>query len=1168
MKVSIRGLVPVVLMFCFLICISVMASAQGIVTGSISGAVQDPQSAFIANAAITATQVETNRQFTGVSNQSGEFLLRQLPPGRYTVLVAAPGFQNVEVGNVQVSVGQDSSLGAVKVALGKSEQTLTVEGTVAPLIETQSVQIQNTFTTRDTAELPIGNTYDSLALFAPGVATAGDASFSNNNGAEFSVNGQRARSNNFQLDGQSNNDNSIGGPSIFFGNQDVISELQVITNYTAEYGRNMGSVVNYITKSGTNQFHGTGFEFWQGNTFASLQNEEKNPVFGFCTPSQNPTTDGCTQPVVPRFVQNQFGGTLGGPLKKDKIWFFGSANFERQRTGGSPLQSAPALTPTANGIQQLQAAFPNNAGVAALAAIGPQAVTAGSPSFSNVQNVLVGNGSGLDCTATPASCVPIEFGQLTRNLPSVFNDYEATGRLDFQLTSKDRLFGRYIFQQTITTNFPFEGAQAGAGGDFVNVPGRSQQIGLDYTHTFTNNFLNQLRFSFSRSRSAFENGAFPNCLQSNLNACPTQVLIDDPTFLGFGENAGFPQGRIINVYQVQNNASWVKGKHALKFGGEYSKQRSPNVFLPNVNGVFEFASFNDLLANAPLFSGIAAGDAHIPFKENDLAFYLQDDWRVTSNLTLNLGLRWEFYQQAINLLHDRTVARETGPNAIWDPALPVDRRTVPSVPNHYRNFGPVVGFAYTPRAMKKVFGEGETVIRGGFRIAYDPEFYNMFLNVANSAPAVNSASFADANPALNPGLPSTGFLGPDVQAALLPLVPRGDPGTQVQTRVAPDFRNPYSEQWNLGVQRQFGSRAAVEVRYVGNHTIGNFQNTNGNIALGPLIAAGFGNLIPAGLTPCSDPTAPGFADGYVDCTRTQSNVYRNSSFSIYHGLQTQMRVQNWHGFTAQASYTFSKTIDNASEIFSTAAGGNTNSFAQNPFNIARGERGLSGTDYPHVFGLLWIYDLPFGAGQQGMLGHLLGGWQINSTYRYSSGQPYTVVQSRQSGSLCDPTDWTQSSRDACRPIVSNAGAPFTSVGICSNPFAPDCGIQNFVDGTPTQLSAVHWIVNDPSAAQFFGSPFLGVGRNTERGEAISTVNMAVFKNTKLTERLNLQLQAEAFNLFNTMFRGVPAPRVTSVAAGSFGNTNFNNSGGAAFAGNLVTDGIARRRLQLGVKLIF
>ncbi|HXP39051.1 MAG TPA: TonB-dependent receptor, partial [Candidatus Acidoferrales bacterium] len=411
---------------------------QGIVTGSISGTALDPQGAVVGGADVRATQVETNRVFPTTSSNAGVVQLPSLPIGTYTVTVEAKGFSTYKVENVRVEVGKDTSLGSIGLKLGGSAVTVEVEGT-APLVESTTDQLSETFDTKQVASVPLGNTYDSLVLFTPGVSTAGSGGFSNNNGAELSINGQRSRSNNFQLDGQNNNDNTIGGPSIFFGNQDSIAELQVVTNFDAEYGRNMGGVVNYITKGGTNAFHGTGFEFWQGDHFDSLQNQEKSPLFNgpqglpYCAPGQSPAAGACEAPVVPFFVQNQFGGTVGGPIKRDKVWFFGSTNFERVRTSGAPFSSTSSLTPDARGIQELQTAFPNNPGVAALAQFGPTTVTLGNPTFSSIQQVPVTLG---------ATSVPIEMGTLTRFLAQPFNDYEATGRVDFQLTSKDRFFTR------------------------------------------------------------------------------------------------------------------------------------------------------------------------------------------------------------------------------------------------------------------------------------------------------------------------------------------------------------------------------------------------------------------------------------------------------------------------------------------------------------------------------------------------------------------------------------------------------------------------------------------------------------------------------------------------------------------------------------------------------
>ena len=568
---------------------------QGIVTGSISGTVIDPQGAVVAGADVRAIQVETDRVFSTTSSSAGVVQLPSLPLGKYTVVVEAKGFSIYRVDNVLVEVGKDTSLGPITIKLGSAAETVTVEGGVSPLVEATTDQLSETFESKAVESVPLGNTYDSFVLFTPGVATAGSGGFSNNNGAELSINGQRSRSNNFQLDGQNNNDNTIGGPSIFFGNQDVIAELQVVTNFDAEYGRNMGGVVNYITKGGTNEFHGTGFEFWQGDHFDSLQNQEKSPLYGFCTPGQSPSS-GCAEPVVPLFVENQFGGTVGGPIKRDKIWFFGSTNLERIRTSGAPYSSATSLTPDATGLQELKTAFPNSPGVAMLEQFGPAQVILGSPTFSNITQIPVTVGT---------TTVPIEMGTISRSLSSPFNDYEATGRVDFQFTSKDRFFTRYIFQKTLQTSEAFFPPAFEAQGWIVDVNGKNQQIGLDLTHSFGPEFLNQVRFSYSRALSGFQGGAFPNCVLASLGSCPPQINIIDPSVLGLGMYQIFPQGRIINVYEVQDNASRVHGKHVMKWGGDYDKQRSPNYSLFGTNSIITFANFNSLIANTPFESQVA-----------------------------------------------------------------------------------------------------------------------------------------------------------------------------------------------------------------------------------------------------------------------------------------------------------------------------------------------------------------------------------------------------------------------------------------------------------------------------------------------------------------------------------------------------------------------------------
>jgi outer membrane receptor protein involved in Fe transport len=1155
---------------------------QGITTGSISGVVEDPTGAIVPGAIVTARQPETNRLFTAETTFAGTFSLRALPIGSYDVAIESPHYRSFHSQGLEVSSGVDTALGTVRLVIGAAVETVTVEG-IAPLMQSTTQELTTVFDAQKARDLPVGNNLDSLALFVPGVATAGDVSYGNSNGSGLSVNGQRARSNNFQIDGQNNNDNSVSGPSILFGNQDAISEIQVVTNYSAEYGRNMGAVVNYVTKSGSNDVHGTAYEFWAGNTFASLENEEKSPLFsgphglGFCAPQQSQAAGTCEQPVIPRYVDNRFGATIGGPVQKDKIWFFGSTNLERQRTGGEPNSSSPGVLPTPTGIAQLQAAFPASPAAALMTEIGPSAVKAGNPVYSNLQNIGVSDVVGANCDPSRGpvdpSCVPIQFGAVSRFVPSLYNDYEGTGRVDIQVTSKDNFFARYVFQQISS-----DGNNFGNGidvGDWQTAPGRNQQIGLDWVRNWTNRLVNQVRFSYSRAFFSLNEGGFTGCNAAAPLNCPTDILMlgsAPQDSVSFGVAVGFPKSQTINVYQVQDNASAQIGKMLLKMGGEYDRQRSPNLFLPFSNGAYFFNTFNDIVANNPAQTRLYEGDIHLPFKENDLAFYIQNDWRVKENLTLNLGLRWEWFQQAINLLHDRTVARETGVHPFWDTSFPLDRRTVPYNPQDLNNFSPIVGFAWTPRLFKKRLGQGETVIRGGFRISYDPAFYELFLNVATTAPTVNAGQFVAP-------LPPSGFTGQNLRAFLGPHVPTGiDPGLATQVGVGRNFHNPYTEQWSLGIQRSLTPRVVAEVRYVGNHGVGNFQTVNGNPTVTYLEVNGFGKFVPPGLTGCGDPTQPGYFGGLglVDCTRRRLTLRQNSAWSKYNGLQSELRIKAWHGLTASASYTWSHTLDNSSEVYPSIGGGSTLSFAQNPFDTNRGERANSGIDYPNIFSLTFIYELPFARHQSGSIGHVLGGWQLNTTYRYTTGQPWTAIQFYD-GTFCDPTNTVSSFYDACRPILSNPAAPMATVGQCLNSIGSDCGLANFVTRAATSASAVHWILNDDNAALFYGNPFKGAGRNLYRGQPVNTVNLGIFKNTRMRERLTLQFQAQAYNLMNTQFLGNPNPILDLAGVGTppqFGtlvynrNGGGNNFGGGSSTSNTVFDGIGRRRLVLGAKVIF
>ncbi len=1199
-----------ILLVAFALVASLPAFGQGIVTGSLSGTVVDPTGAVVTGAKITATHLGTTQVFTTTTNNVGYFAIRAVPIGTYKVVVETTNFQKLEMAGVEVAVGKETALGSMKLSLARGMEVIEVQE-AAPLMETTTSQISTTFTTKPVAQLPLAGGFDALALYIPGVANSGDNSFSNTNGADISSNGLRSRNNNFQIDGQNNNDNSVAGPSIFMGNEEAIGEVNIITNnFGVEYGRNSGSVVNYITKSGTNALHGSLFEYNNNSIWQSHSSTERSTVYGYCRPgvavgtltdvAGNPDPNGtaCKQPAHPaKYIDNRYGGSLGGPIVRNKVWFFGSYMEEKERTAGAPSPSGTSITPTPSGLATLAAAFPGNAGVAALQTIGPYAVLKGGPQPIGTPSMhTVSNG------LTTAN---VQFQPMVRNVPSYYNDWELVGKVDAQVTNKDRLGFRYIFQKNVNSVY----ATRVAAGGWFSIPGKDQQFALDWVRTISNTIVNQARFSYSRAQFGWERGAWDSCTFATINACPTNIGLAG-TNLSFGPASNMPQGRLINVTQWQDNASWVHGRHTFKFGGEYARQRSPNTFLPNLNGVYTFSgattaqgtpgtssyipacatsfpgisvnstdcSFSRLLANQVASLQLADGPPKSTFREQDMAFYGGDDWRIRDNLTLNLGLRWEFATQAFNLLHEQTVANMQGSNPLWNPTLPASVTTFPAVPNVYTYFAPNVGFAWTPKG--RIFGDGKTVIRGGARIAYDPAFYNMFINAASAAPVVNLTSLVGTN-CTAPCLPTSGFTGSDVRALHLSQLARGgNPGASNNTTVAPDFHESRTYLWSFGIEREITKQVAFESRYVGNHATGLYQTINANPALAGLITNGFSSFIPAGVTPCADATlpnglpAPGFASGRPDCYHTNLRVRENTSWSYYHGWQNQLRVNSWHGVTTGISYTWSKTMDNASEIFSNWGGGTANAGAQNPYDWSNAEKGESGISFPHTASIYFIYELPFFKSQKGFIAHLLGGYGFNTMWRYSSGQLWTPLVMVGGSTSCqnsyDTAFFSGSGypMSTCRPFVGNPSAPLDMVGQCTDVTAADCGLVDFYTGSPIAKSAVRFIYNDDTAAAFFGTPYGNARRNSMnmRGDTTNNVTLGLSKNTKIAERVTMRLEAQVFNLLNRDFRGVPDTWLDDgnwANGSSYGNTYWNSTGYGWSGG-----GLGRRRMILGAKFTF
>jgi hypothetical protein len=1163
--------------FTAIVCASIILSgsvawAQGIITGTLAGTIEDATGAIVPGAKVTVTRPDTNAVFTATSGANGNFSLHDLPVGTYNVKFEATGFSTLTLQNVRVDSNHTLDLGAQKLTAGTSVTTVEVNANAA-LLETTEAQISTTFDTQQVANLPTFGGFDELTLLIPGVVATHANNFSNTNGTGFSTNGQRGRSNNFEIDGQSNNDNSVAGPQFFFSNEEAIDQVQVITNnFSAAYGRNMGSVVNYITKAGTNSIHGSAFYRYSGDFTSSLQTgTSKGANFGFCAPAENPS-DGCTVPVVPRYVSNIYGGNITAPLWKDKIFASGGVFGSRFFESGGTTSSGARMVLTPAGLATLNTAFPNNNGVAILNQLNPFKLQGNPRATGTPVNKTITDG---------VTTVSVPFTQIARNFPSSTTDQEYLGRLDFQATTKDRIGGRYIYQKNPT--IPDNASATTAAGGVVNVTGITHSIGADWIHTFSPRWINQLRYSFQQSKIAFDGGDFANCTITGFANCPSSIS------LGAGNSAlggvsSFPQGRIVKVGQVQDNATWSFGRHTITFGGEFDYQNSPNTFLPNSAGTYTYTNYSTLLQGVGSVS-LTQGNPLIPFKENDVAVYFQDDWKVTPEFTANLGLRWEFFQQALNLLHTRSLAQQTGPTPFWNTSLPLSATTFPSIPQSYRNFEPRIGFAYSPRYNKNM------VVRGGFAINVDPGFYNINLNSASSAPVVNSGQVKCTGTASSTAPancnPTGGANFVTVNSAIGSFIPRGsNPGARNQTFVSSNFRQPLAETYTLGVQYQVGRSMVAEVRYSGNHTSGNFQTLDSNPYLLP-VATDFPNLIaPSSLCTAANSTLAGGVDiGHLHCGQTNVRTRANSAFSVYNSLQTSLTTRNFHGVTATAAYTYSRAIDNSSEIFGTLGGGNTSAFAQNPLDPNQAERAVSGISFPNVASISFTYAVPTFGSANTLVGKLINGWQMNSIWVYNSGQPYTDYDlSPQNGSqYSNPNDpKTQisysdqleavafnSGLDPGRPILSNKRAPVGSVGIYttttnsagknSAPFLVD-----YNTGNPTTPSQVHWITNNQYAAQLAGTPWVGSGRNLLRGTSYNNLDTSVYKNTKLTERFTLRLEVDVNNILNRSYYGAPDANMSD------GDTSLNNVNfvGASGGGGIVNTGTGVRNMTFGGKFLF
>lgn len=1019
--------------------------------GTIAGAVTDPSGAAIAGATVTAKNILGSDNRTVMTGPNGEYRVEAVTPSTYTVSVSKPGFNTNEIRDIAVPASVVTSVNT-QLTVGNVSQTITVEAGGAT-IQTDSGELSHTITSQEVSQLPIvtGNPID-LVLTEAGIVTiaARDAG-SAGNGEGFSVNGLRPRGNNFLIDGFDNNDYDVSGQAIAPANLEAIKEVNIQTNaYAPEFGRGGSSVTNVIYKNGTNEWHGAGWERYSGAALSAIPVELKN---------QGLTT-------VPNFVENLFGFDIGGPIIKNKLFIFGSPQWDHRN---EDQEGGQFTIPTAAGVAALQSLIPNqNVGILLNSLGGLTAPTATS-------SINVGNRAGCG-----SPCL-IQVGQVIRTPKAIERSYEWIARADYMATGKDNISARYI-----GTNFnlsPDLTAVNPLPTQDIYVGSPSRAFGTYWTHMLSPAKVNELRFSVQTIDVTFSPLASTaaNALEGDPNL--TIAGLTGTTFGGL--NPEFPQGRKHDVYQYQDAYSWIVGNHSFKMGVDIAHLAESDMLPFNSIGTVTFAAGGDCsaiglmtctgLANfidnytGPAGSaGRSFGSSYFKYPQTLQAYYFQDAWKLLPNFTLTYGLRYEFQGTPLNVLPYPAVLPGAGA------ALTPETQRVTQQPDK-NNFGPRAGFAYTPRFWQRRLGQDKTVIRGGFGTFYDVLFANIGDNSAASVPNTLGGVLVAGS---GRGTPGALQLVNAVTATLNPL--------SSETTAVSNLVNPLIYQWNFSIERSLPGKFFFTAAYVGDRGERLFLNEQLN---------------------------PGVNDKRLDPSRGSIIARTNDGNSSYNGLDLTVDRSLGHGFMLRGAYTWSKALDNGSDVFTTS--GDT-TVPQNLLNSSL-EKGPSAFDRRHRAVFTWIYQTPPFKPSSALARALtwpVRDWQISGIFSFQTGAPETIYLGGydQNGDLSATND---------RPNLSNPNAPVNySVSCLASPtcitgigvIGSNGTLTDWNTGAPGTASQFRYIVTNAVG----DGPNGNLGRNTFYNPGRQDYNMALTRIVRLPhwENHQLEFRAEAFDVFN------------------------------------------------------
>jgi len=1111
-------------------------------TGQLTGTITDPTGAAVPGVRITVQSAGTGAVRAVESSADGTYTVTNLLPAEYTISVDAPGFVKVErrvTVAVGTKVGQD-----IRLEVASAATTVEVSES-ATQVNTETQTLGQVITQNQIRELPnlTRNPYQFVALSG----NVSDASLGTR-GAGVSINGQRESSTNILLDGGSNNDEFAGA----IGQQiplDAVQEFSVLTsNFTAEYGRASGGIVNVVTKSGTNAFHGTAYEFNRVSQFAS--NSFQNNANG-----------------VPKsvFTRNQFGYSAGGPIVHNKLFFFSSTEWIRVRSTAEVF----AWIPTPDLISQTPANVQSF--FSAYGQVRSQSSILGTASRSSLPSDPC---AGQSCASLPMS-LPL-FTHIAYATPADAgggnpqNTYMTMNRIDYNVSDKTQIYGRYaLYNETDTSgvlsNSPYDNYDLGQNYLNHNILG-------SVIHTFSPSLVSQTKVVFNRltnlQQGLTSRGLVPTMYPNTSGSVAIGAdLVAFPGYNPFTPGNGGAFGGPQNLLQFYEDISYIRGKHSLRFGGTYDYERdnrtyaayqtavdglSPDTSLGGALNALLAGQYNDInvavdpQGKYPCAVNPADCNVTLPVSSpnfsrsnryHEFGLYVQDSWKASPRLTINAGVRWEYF----GTQHNKNANLDSNwyaPNAGFaDDNLGQYIRTgglqpAPKSPSGelwnapLTNFGPRIGVAWD------VFGDGKTSFRAGYGIGYERNFGNVTFNIIQNPP--NYAVLQVSGPITNDNF---GPLAGNSGTLPLPKV-----GARI---VDPDIKTAYAHMWNTSFEHQFGGGIFWSLEYSGSKGVNLYSIAYPN-------QSGFGNFA------LGDPCTGLQPDGSTDCKSKPNHGYGNSigyrgnqGFSIYHGLTNHARVMNFMhlGLDLTANYTWSHAIDNLSSTFfeSGVQGqyGNSNITINNG-NFVRGlmdpyhpalDRGDAEFDIRHRVTFAGSWRVPYGA-KQGVARALLGGWSLNPLFIARTGQPFSIFDS---SAQQLPYNTPRATFSGDVPNTSN-GLIATSV---PNTYQYITFTANQITHMPMSLApGTSW----PSSMS---------GRDAFRAPGWWDLDFGLYKDTHITERVSLQLRAEVFNLFN---------HANLYVVGSSADLGVSNNVTGCFGCTGST--YDRRHLQLGAKLIF